>query len=106
MRSALVTALTGCVEYPLKARTKRFLRGLSFDELQFIAEYLGAKILESGCGDCGSAVCPRHRSEDDELKMIVLLEYLGVAGRDTRCAAVGRQRRFLFSSNPWRPRLS
>jgi hypothetical protein len=70
---------------------RRFLAGLSCDELQFIAEYLGACILDS------SAVCwrsraeladriarfqqarviqARVRSEDLEHKMILLLEYL------------------------------
>ena len=80
MRSALVAALIGCVEHPLKARTRRFLCGLSYDELQFIAEYLGAKILESACGSCGLNVNLPRRTEDSELKMILLLEYLGFAG--------------------------
>jgi len=78
MRSALVAALIGCVEHPLKARTRRFLCGLSFDELQFIAEYQGAKILDSACGGCGDHLRIPRRSEDDELKMILLLEYLGM----------------------------
>ena len=84
MRSALVAALVGCVEHPLKARTRRFLCGLSYDELQFIAEFLGAKILESACGSCGlNANLPRP-TEDAELKMILLLEYLGFAGLDAQ----------------------
>jgi len=80
MRSALVAALIGCVELPLKARTRRFLRGLSYDELQFIAEYLGARILESACGRCGLNPSLQRRTDDAELKMILLLEYLGFAG--------------------------
>jgi hypothetical protein len=87
MRSALVAALIGCVELPLKARTRQFLRGLSYDELQFIAEYLGAKILETACGGCG--LTNHRRTEDAELKMILLLEYLGFAGLDAQARQAG-----------------
>ena len=47
MRNALVDALTSCADRPLMPKARRFLGGLSFDELQFIAEFLGACIVES-----------------------------------------------------------
>ena len=47
MRSVLVTALASCTEGPFKSQARRFLGGLSRDELQFIAEFLGASILDS-----------------------------------------------------------
>jgi len=98
MRSALVAALIGCVEHPLKARTKRFLCGLSYDELQFIAEYLGARILEAACGGYGQNPDAPRRTEDAELKMILLLEYLGFAGMDSRKAAASRKPPVAYTS--------
>ena len=47
MRNSLVAALVACADQPLKAKARRFLAGLSSDELQFIAEFLGSSILES-----------------------------------------------------------
>ena len=47
MRSSLVAALVSCVDRPVKSRARRFLLGLSSDELQFIAGFLGCCILES-----------------------------------------------------------
>jgi hypothetical protein len=102
LRNALVAALVSCADTPLKAKARRFLRGLSNDELQFIAEFLGAWILE------GPAVCARNRAElagqiasfqrvrlsgprerraDQEHKMILLLEYLCRAGAPGRVAS-------------------
>lgn len=96
MRSRLVAALISCVDGSVKNKTRRFLAGLSFDELQFIAEYLGACILDStgvyGCSRAELAcriarfqrarVAPAQtRSEDLEHKMILLLEYLCRIGR-------------------------
>jgi hypothetical protein len=64
------------------------LQGLSSDELQFIAEYLGSRILESSETDCCSrselalrvahfqAVRAHTLSADAEHKMILLLEFL------------------------------
>jgi hypothetical protein len=81
VRSTLVAALVACADSPWKAKARRFLSGLSSDELQYIAEFLGTRILESAhttslpdtydCRDC---------SEDRELKMILVLEYLYRAG--------------------------
>jgi len=73
-------------EKPLASQVRRFLRGLSCDELQFIASFLGACILESARAGDGipeferrSAV-PERPSEDRDLKMILLMEYLGRSG--------------------------
>lgn len=96
MRSSLVAALVSCADGTLKNKARRFLAGLSCDELQFIAEYLGACILDSSTecfrsraelarrvarfqeARCASA---RIRSEDLEHKMILLQEYLCRSGR-------------------------
>jgi hypothetical protein len=82
VRSALVTALLACSDSSVKIKARRFLQGLSSDELQFIAEYLGACILES-TGPCQSCpgqptavVCYRPKTADEDHKMILLLEYL------------------------------
>ena len=50
-KSALVRALSTCVEDLQVRPTRRFLQGLATDELQYIAEFLGSCILESG-GRC------------------------------------------------------
>jgi len=62
------------------------LQGLSSDELQFIAEYLGSCILESSGACCGSRAelalrvaqyqAARAPSLDQDHKMILLLEFL------------------------------
>ena len=95
MRNALVTALVACTDVPLRNGTRRFLAGLSKDELEFIAEFLGACILDA------PGWCVRTRAElaeriawferarlrqarrnraDQEHKMILLLEYLCHSG--------------------------
>lgn len=108
---ALVHALTACVDDPFKAATKRFLRGLATDELQYIAEFLGSCILESG-GRCpcsrmqlAEAIkqfdrsrrsapptapgCARNFVQDQEHKMILLLEYLCRSGLTQFTIGVG-----------------
>ena len=93
MRSALVTALLACSDSSLKNRARRFLQGLSSDELQFIAEYLGACILESteSCqGSCAKTIAGfnypiaefnyRWETPDQDHKMILLREYLQRSG--------------------------
>ena len=96
MRDALLAALVACARSrPSRWRTRRFLTGLSSDELQFIAEYLGARTLGFSasyrrplavqapwnapwqCADSGEAACQSH---DREHKMILLLEFLGRSG--------------------------
>jgi len=95
VRSALVAALVACADSPHKSAARRFLQGLSSDELQFIAGFLGAHVLEFSGEPCLSRAgwaeriaryqqacsgCPRRGAEDLEHKMIVLLEYLCRSG--------------------------
>ncbi len=84
----LISALAGCAEGPHRARSRRFLQGLSSDELRFIAEYLGACILESDADSPHSreefarrvlqfqAAREHPLSADEEHKMVLLLEFL------------------------------
>jgi hypothetical protein len=95
VRNALVEALVLCADRPLKPEARRFLVGLSFDELQFIAEFLGACILEateegrSSRSELAGRIAEFQRarlhrspgcSEDQYHKMILLLEYLCRSG--------------------------
>lgn len=83
MRPALVAALASCVEKPRQAKVRHFLVGLSCDEMQFIAEYLGSRILESAQAvDYSQARsrCSGARMEDREHKMILLREFLCRSG--------------------------
>ena len=81
-RQDLVTALVACTDTPFRAKARRFARGLSADELQFIAEYLGACILESSARGCWPAckLASRLPAPDRDHKMILLLEYLCQTG--------------------------
>jgi hypothetical protein len=94
VRVALVRALCSCVGDGKRGRARRFLQGLSADELQYIAEFLGSCILEteqqlgSTWGQlaedvvrferCRRAAAPRKkaRPQDEDHKMILLFEYL------------------------------
>lgn len=94
MRSTLIAALAECSKSPRKPKARRFLQGLSSDELLFIAEYLGSCILESrGSYDCSRGELAQRIAEfqcsrtglvpsraDGEHKMILLLEYLWTSG--------------------------
>jgi hypothetical protein len=91
-RNPLITALLACADEPLRARSRRFLQGLSFDELQFLAGFLGACILESS-EDIVRAAHGVHlyesrmaraslRRSDHEHKMILLREFLSRSGRE------------------------
>ncbi len=87
MRRSLVTALVECAESSLRSQAHRFLLGLSADELQFIAQFMGSYILE-----CAES-CEKHRlnlgdSEDRQLKLIVLREYLSQSGLGQLSAAL------------------
>ena len=85
MRSMLEAALLACADSPWRTKARRFLRGLSCDELQYIAEYLGSCILESAysesayAGSGGAYDCPSE-SDDRALKMILAHEYLRRSG--------------------------
>ena len=48
MRSALVAALVSCADSPHRSQARRFVQGLSSDELQFIAGFVGPWLLDSG----------------------------------------------------------
>ena len=90
MRTALISAITTCAEQRLQKKARNFLLGLSTDELQYIADFLGACVLESvgrsaasrrdlaeGIAQFEQMRCaPPGCSGDQEHKMILLLEYL------------------------------
>ena len=90
MRTALISAITASAEERLQKKARWFLQGLSNDELQYIAEFLGACVLESSRHEASSRrqladgiahfdrlrSAPRGGLTDPEHKMIVLLEYL------------------------------
>jgi hypothetical protein len=106
LRRDLVAALTACIEDPFRLEARRFLRGLSADELQFIAEFLGSSILEAQACPCQGtplaqqisefqdcACRGRRRTTDRNHKLLVLLEYLGRSGlRPAAKAAVAGSR--------------
>jgi hypothetical protein len=90
LRTALISAIAACAEQRFQKKAREFLQGLSRDELQYIAEFLGACVLES-VGH--SALSRRELADgiaqfeqvrraspdgggDREHKMILLLEYL------------------------------
>jgi len=96
VRDALVAALAECAgSLPSRRRMRRFLTGLSFDELQFIAAHLGFRILDP-CGirprpwtaqprqivpgACTDAGMTARQSHDLEHKLILLVEFLGRSG--------------------------
>lgn len=90
MRKTLVDALVSCADAPSRSPAGRFLQGLSRDELEYIAGFLGACILESPAPRRGSRAQMAERiaeyqqgrlgaasiSPDQEHKMILLLEFL------------------------------
>jgi hypothetical protein len=94
-RNSLVAALVAWADESLRTNARRFLAGLSSDELLFIAGFLGSCILESqaGCARNRTEVVERiqqfqqvradrarMRASDQELKMILVLEYLCQSG--------------------------
>jgi hypothetical protein len=112
-KSALVRALGACVDERQKRQIRRFLLGLATDELQYIAEFLGSCILESGGRCCTSRTqvaeaikrfertrrvaqaepCASGSIDDHEHKMILLLEYLCRSGLTQFTVAVGAGQR-------------
>ncbi len=90
MRTALISAITACAEQRLQRKARQFLLGLSRDELQYIAEFLGACVLESpnhtvlSRRELAEGIAhfeqirhsPAQTNRDQEHKMILLLEYL------------------------------
>jgi len=90
LRSTLVSALASCADPSRRFGARRFLAGLSTDEMRFIAEFLGASVLEAGSqatcsrAELGERIAEfqisrysaRRGDPDLEHKMIVLLEFL------------------------------
>jgi len=90
LRTALISAIAACAAKRFRKTARNFLQGLSTDELQYIAEYLGACVLESVEGaalsraELAAGIAQfarvrqgnRPRGKDYEHKMILLLEYL------------------------------
>jgi hypothetical protein len=102
----LISAITACDEQRFQKKARKFLQGLSTDELQYIAEFLGARVLES-LGR--SALSRRELADgiaqfeqvrrvpagclsDQEHKMILLLEYL-CRSQFTHCSLALRAER-------------
>ena len=107
-KSALVCALCACANETQKREARRFLRGLSTDELQYIAEFLGAWILEDrALRQCAREqladaieqfesarrrhhfAVSRHPAPGQEHKMILVLEYLCRSGLTQLAFKVG-----------------
>src|SRR3954453_7214817 len=84
-RQDLVAALVACTDGACRAKARRFVHGLSSDALRFIAEYLGACILESSAhcrcsrADLARRIADYQRScrpmPDQDHTRILLLEY-------------------------------
>jgi hypothetical protein len=111
-KSELVKALCCCVDDRQQSRARRFLEGLSRDELQYIAEFLGSRILEKRplCvssreqlveaiqffeSRCREAVCAGSGSKNQanrEHKMILLFEYLCRTNHSRVCSGPAGRR--------------
>ena len=110
-RASLVTAISSMSTSGRREAARRFLEGLSTDELQYIAAYFGARLLEPGPNGCeqsrdemahqieqyeGKRKTPRRSngsqsppaSYDVSHRMIVLLEYLSACSMRSKTAAV------------------
>jgi len=100
VRTALISAIAACAEERLRKKARRFLQGLSRDELQYVAEFLGACVLETSRqialsrGELAECIAQfaqlrrasAHSATDEEHKMILLLEYL-CRSKPIYCAA-------------------
>jgi len=90
VQTALFTALVASADESRRLWARRFLTGLSADEMQFIADFLGASILDPTAAprfpsraELARSIerftlsdSPHSPSADEEHKMILLLEYL------------------------------
>ena len=79
---SLIGALVSCAETSTRLEARRFLLGLSRDELQFIAAFLGTR----GPAPPGRPAAPIFR-EDRDHKLILLREYLSISGLENRSPA-------------------
>lgn len=97
MRRTLVAALASCADESVKPVLRRFLAGLSSDELQFIAGFLGGHILEcEGWSSRSKELLAarmtqyqytsvsrsQYQCEDRDHKMILVMEYLCHGGME------------------------
>ena len=90
MRSTLLAALVGCADKSRRPTARRFLVGLSADEMQFIAEFLGASILEPHVTWKTQGFRARC-APDRNHKLLVLSEFLRRANlQKTMGPATGR----------------
>ncbi|HUI79217.1 MAG TPA: hypothetical protein VLY24_14930 [Bryobacteraceae bacterium] len=92
MQCDFVAALVSCVEGSCQATVRRFLTGLSSDELEFLAAFMGASILETADGPRSPAQLVDRISDmqksryagrstpDQDHKMILLFEFLCRSG--------------------------
>ena len=93
MRESLLSALELWADPNQRPKTHQLLSGLSCDELQYIADFLGAALLEpmargESRGQLAELVavyqrargCADWRSHDQDCKAILLLEYLCCGG--------------------------
>jgi hypothetical protein len=87
MKTVLVKSLSSLAPDPQRRKARQFLLGLSTDELQYIAEFLGSCILESEQprqwtrAQLSHAIqrfdqSQKHSVSDRQHKMILLLEFL------------------------------
>jgi hypothetical protein len=95
VRNSLVAALAACVETSLRPRARRFLSGLSCDELEFLAGFFGGWILEANTGREARGAGKQNRTEtrgasvsDLDHKLILVHEYLCCAGSPQFAARV------------------
>lgn len=101
MRSDLVAALASCTDDLMRYKTRRFLAGLSRDELQFIAEFMGSSILEAADScfhsrrEIAERVAQFQRARanassipDQDHKTILLIEFLRRSGLQKATVAV------------------
>ena len=105
-RSTLVEALCSVSAIQSQSRAQPFLEGLSGDELRYIAEFVGASLLDPDlkAGHSRNTAAarierfqkasPSHAdSRQTANRMIVLLEYLSLtgfrSGSQTRAARIG-----------------
>jgi hypothetical protein len=95
-KSVIISALCGYFVDAHRREARRFLQGLSTDELQYIADFVGACLLEINSGvrnraevasrvlshaqRRGASVRDSRQIEDRDHKMILLLEYLSRCG--------------------------
>ncbi len=102
MKTILLRSLCAVVSDPQRRKARQFLLGLSTDELQYIAEFLGSCILESeqphswtraqlNYGIQRFDQSQKSSVSDRQHKMILLLEFLsrcnvGAAPQPTRAA--------------------